>query len=892
MFYRLIGALLIGFVLYGQNGTAYKDPNAPLDKRVDDLLSRMTLEEKASQMLSDSPGIDRLGIPAYNWWNECLHGVARAGVATVFPEPIGLAATWDPDLIHRMATAISDEARAKHHEFVKKGKRGIYQGLTFWTPNINLFRDPRWGRGMETYGEDPYLTSRIAVQFIRGLQGDDPKYLKVVATSKHYAVHSGPESERHTFDARVSETDLWDTYLPHFEATIEEAGAQSVMCAYNAVDGLPACANPQLLSNILRNTWRFGGYVVSDCGAIGDIYQSHKAARTAEQGVAMAVKAGTDLDCGLEYEHLVAAVRQGLLSEKDLDTSVRRLLTARFRLGMFDPPSMVKYAQIAYSVNASKEHGELALETARKSIVLLKNEGKLLPLRKDLKTIGIIGPNANDIELLYGNYNGDALNPVTPLEGIRRKVAPATRVLYAQGSEVAAGVPVFETVPTASLVQTDGNSGKNGLRAEYFNTAAFNGRAYVGRAFVSPAMIRAVPIPQNPKPLFTRVDPVVDFNWRDAAPRADMKDDDFGVRWTGYLAPGVTGKYSLGISGMNAAELYLDGKQVAGFNNVHEKSTEFTTVDLEAGKRYAIRLDFHEVINDASIRLIWAPPHEPYLDKALEIARQSDVVIMTLGLSPRLEGEEMKVNVEGFSGGDRIRLGIPAVQEDLLKRVSALGKPVVLVLLNGSAVAVNWAKEHVPAIVELWYPGQAGGTALADILFGDYNPAGRLPVTFYNSEDQLPPFTDYDMKGRTYRFFEGEPLYPFGYGLSYTTFGYSDLVVPKQVAAGSDVNVTVAVENTGDRPGEEVVQAYIKRTSRSPGSPIRSLAGFERVALNAGEKKTVELKLSPRQLATVEAGGKRIVLPGAVEISIGGGQPGPSALSGTLEITGEPKTLE
>jgi beta-glucosidase len=423
-------AVTAGLPLSGQT---YKDPQQPLDKRVDDLLSRMTLEEQASQLLSASPAIDRLGVPAYDWWNECLHGVARAGRATVFPETIGVAATWDTNLVFRMATAISDEARAKHHEFVRRGKRGIYQGLTFWTPNINLFRDPRWGRGMETYGEDPYLTSRMAVEFIHGLEGNDPKYLKTVATAKHYAVHSGPESSRHVFDARVSEADLRDSYLPHFEAAIKEGGAFSVMCAYNSVDGLPACANPRLLGDILRGEWGFPGYVVSDCGAIGDIYQGHKAARTAAEGVAMAVKAGTDLDCGLEYENVAPAVRQGLLTEKDVDTALRRLLTARFKLGMLDPPEMVHWAQIPYSVNDSPDHQKLALEVARKSIVLLKNEGGVLPLSRNTKTIAVIGPNADSVEVLLGNYNGQPSHPVTPLAGIRQKAAPGTRVLYARG---------------------------------------------------------------------------------------------------------------------------------------------------------------------------------------------------------------------------------------------------------------------------------------------------------------------------------------------------------------------------------------------------------------------------------------------------------------------------
>jgi len=828
-------------------GQTYKDPNQPLDKRVDDLLSRMTLEEKASQLLSASPAIDRLGVPAYDWWNECLHGVARAGRATVFPETIGMAATWDTGFLFRAATAISDEARAKHHEFVRRGKRGIYQGLTFWTPNINIFRDPRWGRGMETYGEDPYLTGRMAVEFIRGLEGDDPKYLKTVATAKHFAVHSGPESTRHVFDARVSETDLRDTYLPQFEMAVKDGGAFSVMCAYNRVDGLPACANPPLLENILRKEWGFPGYVVSDCGAVGDIYQGHKTAKNAAEGVAMAVKAGTDLDCGLEYENVVPAVRQGLLAEKDVDTALRRLLRARFKLGMFDPPEMVRWAQIPYSVNDSPEHRELALEAARKSIVLLKNEGGLLPLDRNMKTIAVIGPNADSVEMLLGNYNGQPSQPVTPLAGIRQKVSADTQVLYARGSDLAEGMPLLETVPASALFTTDGADRQSGLKAEYFNTANFNGRAYFTQAFVSRAMRQAAVIPANPQPLFTRIDPQVDFNWWDGAPRADMDDDNFGVRWTGYLAPPASGKYQLGATGLNAYEVYLDGKRLVQRDNVHERGYEYETVDLQAGKLYPLRVDFHEVHGDADIRLVWAPPHASYEDEALKMARQADVVVMFLGLSPRLEGEEMKVKVEGFSGGDRVRLGIPRVQEALLQHVSALGKPVVLVLLNGSAVAVNWAREHVPAIVELWYPGQAGGSALADVLFGDYNPGGRLPVTFYKSEDQLPPFDDYSMKGRTYRYFEGEPLFPFGYGLSYTTFTYRNLQAPDEARAGSPVKVSVEVENSGKRAGDEVVQLYVKH----PGV-VRELQGFERVPVGAGEHKTVEFALTRASAGEIE----------------------------------------
>ena len=829
-------ALILTSALWSQTTPLYKNPDAPLEKRVDDLLSRMTLEEKVSQMMNDSAAIDRLDVPAYNWWNECLHGVARAGRATVFPEPIGLAATWDTDLIFRAATAISDEARAKHHEFLRRGKRNIYQGLTFWTPNINLVRDPRWGRGMETYGEDPYLTGRLAVQFIKGLQGDNPRYLKVVATAKHFAVHSGPEPSRHSFDAHVEDGDLRESYLPQFEAAIREGGAFSVMCAYNRVNGEPACASPRLLGGILRGEWAFPGYVVSDCGAIGDIFQGHKVAATREEAAARAGKAGTDLDCGAEYSALLPAVQQKLITEAEIDTSLRRLLTARFRLGMFDPPEKVPYAQIPYSVNDSPEHRTLALEAARKSIVLLKNEAGMLPLRKGMKPIAVIGPNADNLDVLLGNYNGDPTEPVTPLEGIRRKVGPRTQVLYAQGSDLAQNMPMPETVPSSALFTSDGPGRGNGLQAEYFNKA-------------------------DPKPLFTRIDPQIAFRWWDGAPRADMDDDNFSVRWTGFLAPPVTGKYQLGAIGMNAFEISLDGKPLVSADNPHHSNYKYEDVELQAGKLYPIRVDFHERVNDAEMRLVWAPPGGKLEDAAMEAARKADAVVLCLGLSPRLEGEEQKVSVPGFEGGDRIDLGLPKAQEDLLRKVAALDKPVVLVLLNGSALGVEWARDHVPAIVEAWYPGQAGGTAVADVLFGDYNPAGRLPVTFYKSADQLPPFEDYDMLGRTYRYFQGEPLYPFGFGLSYTRFTYRLLTLPKGASAKREAKIQVEVLNAGKLAGDEVVQLYLKRR----GEPlIRSLAGFARVALKPGEKKIVEFKLTPRQLSP----------PGTVEISVGGKQPG------------------
>ncbi|HLK51749.1 MAG TPA: glycoside hydrolase family 3 C-terminal domain-containing protein [Bryobacteraceae bacterium] len=877
---RFAACVLLGSAtLLAAGQFPYQNPGLPMERRVDDLLSRLTLAEKVSQLMNDSPAIDRLGIPAYNWWNESLHGVARAGRATVFPEAIGLAATWDTDLMLRVSTAISDEARAKHHEFVRRGKRNIYQGLTFWTPNINLFRDPRWGRGMETYGEDPYLTGRMAVAFIQGMQGDDPRYLKTIATAKHYAVHSGPEPLRHSFDAVPAVSDLVETYLPHFEAAVREGGAWSVMCSYNRVNGLPACANPQLLEDILRKQWGFQGYVVSDCGAIGDIYLNHKAAPDAERGIALALRAGTDLNCGVEYANLIPAVQHGVVSEAEIDRALRRLLLARFKLGMFDPAERVKWARIPYSENDSPAHRQLALETARKSIVLLKNEGHVLPLSKSLKTIAVIGPNADSVDALLGNYNGIPSEPVTILEGIRKKL-PQTRVLYARGGELAANMPTFEVIPATALSASGSLPRTPGLNAGYYASSNFDGRAHRPRELTYPSSGQMVgTIPAHPQPLFTRVDPQIDFNWWDGAPRPDMNDDDFGVRWSGYLTAPVSGTYHLGASCFNAFELYVDDKLLAEANDIHERRYEYGSVPLEAGRSYAIRLDYHQYVGDAACQLVWARPASVDTHEATEAAAQADAIVLVLGLSPRLEGEEMRVPVEGFQGGDRISLDLPRAQEELLQNIAAGGKPVVLVLLNGSAVAVTWARAHVPAIVEAWYPGQAGGAAVADVLFGDYNPAGRLPVTFYQSEKQLPPFTDYGMQGRTYRYFTGKPLFAFGYGLSYTTFAYRSLSVPKRIAAGEPIAVSVEVENTGTIAGEEVVELYVHKPQ---AESIRSLQGFARVFLEPEERKVVRFTLQSAQVSGPGSDGQSRI---DLAISAGGSQSGSGVLTTTVQIS-------
>ena len=829
----------------------YKNPNLSIDERVDDLVSRMTLKEKVSQMISDAAAIDRLGIPKYNWWNECLHGVARAGRATVFPQAIGLAAMWDTDFMHRVATVISDEARAKHHEFVRRGKRGLYQGLTFWSPNINLFRDPRWGRGMETYGEDPYLTGKMAVQFVEGLQGDDPKYLKVVSTVKHFAVHSGPEPARHTFDARISDRDLFETYLPHFRTGIMESHAYSVMCAYNRLDGKACCGSSRLLTKILRDRWGFDGYVVSDCGAIHDIYASHKIVDTPAEAAALAVKAGCDLNCGKTYNGLLEAVEKKLITEEQIDVAVKRLFRARFKLGMFDPDDMVAYAQIPYSVVDSKEHADLAREAARKSIVLLKNDNNMLPLKKDLSTIAVIGPNADNVEVLLGNYNGIPSHPITPLQGIREQVSQNTKVLYSLGCRWAKNLPAFEVVPASALFTTIDGEKKNGLKAEYFDNRDFKG-----------------------KPVVTRIDKNIDFYWWDGAPLDKLDDDNFGVRWSGELVPPVSGTYALGGEGLTGFRIYLDDSLLVQFKSSHESHKRSKDINLVAGHSYKLKVEFFERAGDASMKLLWDVPGRDFEADALAKAKRADATIMFMGLSPRLEGEEMRVKVKGFKGGDRLSLDLPPVQEELMRKINALGKPVVLVLLNGSAVSVNWAQDNIPAIVEAWYPGQAAGQAIADVLFGNYNPAGRLPVTFYKSVNQLPAFTEYNMKKQTYRFFKDDPLYSFGYGLSYTTFRYDDLQLPSSVESGENVAVSVDVTNSGKTAGEEVVQLYVSDEKASVPVPVRSLEGFKRIFLKPGETRKVQFTLTPWQFSVIDKNFKRKVEPGAFTISVGGKQPG------------------
>ena len=822
---------------------AYLDPSLPLEQRVNDLVSRMTLEEKVSQMQDVAAAVPRLGIPAYNWWNEGLHGVARAGNATVFPQAIGLAATWDTDLIHRVAEVISTEARAKYNDAIQHGNTGRYFGLTFWSPNINIFRDPRWGRGQETYGEDPYLTSRIGVAFVTGLQGDDQNYLKTVSTPKHFAVHSGPEVLRHRFNVPVSPHDLVDTYTPAFRATIMEGKADSVMCAYNAVRGEPACAN-HMLFDTLRNKWGFKGYVVSDCWAISDLHQGHGFVLTLEQAAALAVKAGTDLSCGPEFSALPFALRNRLLSNDDLDRAVKRLFEARFRLGMFDPPDRVPWSKLSLADNDTPAHRQVALEAARKSIVLLKNERNTLPLKPSVKTIAVIGPNADSLSVLLGNYNGNPSSYTTILDGLRKRFRN-TEILTEMGS------PITETsavLLSSEYLRTGGANSKPGLSAEYFSNVNLSG-----------------------SPVLKRVDAGVDFEWNNVSPGPGVPAWNYSVRWSGELIPPAQGDYRLGASADGGYRIYLEGKKFIDDSAPHGTRTMTTLVHLQAGHSYPIRMEYLHTWWEATARLLWLPPN--LSEEAVNAARKADVVIAVVGITAQFEGEESDSSDPGFFGGDRLDLNLPRPQQELLESVAATGKPLIVVLTNGSALAVNWAQQHAAAIVEAWYPGEQGGAAVADVLSGDYNPAGRLPVTFYQSVAQLPPFGNYSMAGRTYRYFTELPLYPFGYGLSFSSFNYSDAKVSQaQVAADGTASLSVRVSNASSVPGDEVVQLYLSHPGVD-GAPIRALAGFQRIHLDAGASKNVEFALHDRDLSVVDEAGARRIVPGAVDVWIGGGQP-------------------
>lgn len=826
----------------------FQDPDLDIESRVEDLVSRMTLEEKVSQLTYAAGEVEHLGIPEYNWWNECLHGVARAGKATVFPQAIGMAATFDRELMFEMADITSTEARAKHHDFISRDERGIYQGLTFWSPNINIFRDPRWGRGHETYGEDPYLTGEMAVQFIRGLQGDHPRYLKTVATAKHYVVHSGPEPLRHSFNAVISERDFRDTYLPAFRKSVQQGKAYSVMCAYNRYMGEPCCGSIPLQEELLRGELGFEGYIVSDCGAIHDFHSGHKVVASSEEAAAKGIRSGTDLNCGDQYQALVRAVQEGMISEPEIDVAVKRLMTARMKLGMFDPSDQVPWTEYPIDTVACERHRAVAHRMARESIVLLKNERGALPLSRGLKKVAVIGPNADNAYVQLGNYNGTPVNPVTVYEGIRSKLGTDAEVRFALGTPHHEGLPYLVTVP-GEVLFTDASMTQRGLRAAYFNN--LNGAG---------------------DPVYTQVDDSLDHYWWDGTPPVDgLEEDHYSVTWNGILVPRKNGMHALGVYGQYAT-LIVEGDTIIDINNTHHPNKIFRRLDLAADRPYHVKVIVRDRQGDTNCTLHWEEPDQPLMWEALTAARWADHVVLVMGLTARLEGEEMRgLDLEGFHAGDRTTLNLPGVQQALIRSVAATGKPVTLVLMTGSAVSINREHQEVSSIIQAWYGGEAAGAAVADVLFGAYNPAGRLPVTFYRSVEDLPPFDDYRMEERTYRYFTGEVLYPFGYGLSYTDFSYNNLILDKdEISSGESVTVSVDVTNTGERDGEEVVQLYVRDPESNISRPLRELKGFKRIGIKAGQTVVVTMTLNADELTAYdETAGSYEIEPGRFELMVG-----------------------
>lgn len=849
----LAASICCTLTLAGQEYKSYPmwNPALPLSQRVNDVVSRLTLEEKVAQMLNATPAVERLGIPAYDWWNEVLHGVARTPFkVTSYPQAIGMAATWDSNSLKKMADYSAEEGRAIHNKAIELGRtKERYLGLTYWTPNINIFRDPRWGRGQETYGEDPFLTAQMGAAFVRGLQGNDPKYLKAAACAKHFAVHSGPEPSRHSDNFNPSSYDLWDTYLPAFRELITKAQVAGVMCAYNAVNTQPCCGSDLLMNDILRNQWKFTGYVTSDCWAIDDFFKYHKTHPDATASAVDAVMHGTDVECGQTvYKTLTAAVKSGLIKEAQLDVSLRRLFEIRFRLGMFDPPSMVKFAQTPFTALEAASHKAHALKMAQQSIVLLRNENNTLPLSKKIRKIAVIGPNADNAIAVLGNYNGNPSKVVSVLEGIKDKLGSAVELVYEKG---------INFTNDTLLVHKDSKSlyfleGKPGVKAEYFDNEKLEG-----------------------KPVITQTEPDINHYWPEGV-----------VPFPGLRATHFSARYTTTITAQKDEVLNFESEANDGYYvkindstmvNVWERnrwgSRQFS-YPVQKGKTYTIEMAFRQAEGDATVKLFAGNYVKTDMKALAERVKDADVIVYAGGISPQLEGEEMPVTVPGFKGGDRTSIMLPAVQTELLKTLQATGKPVVFVMLTGSAIAIPWEAENIPAILNAWYGGQSAGTAVADVLFGDYNPGGRLPVTFYKSDSDLPSFMSYDMTNRTYRYFSGEALYPFGYGLSYTTFTYSNLQVTGTVKKGSPVKLTVTVKNSGTRSGEEVVQLYVSHPQAKGKAPLRALKGFQRIPLRAGESKQVSFLLSPEQLSLVAENGSLYQPTGPVDISVGGGQPG------------------
>jgi beta-glucosidase len=850
---------------------AYLDTTLSPEQRAADLVRQMTLEEKASQLVNQARAIPRLKVPAYDWWSESLHGVATNGT-TEFPEPIGLAATFDTDAIHQMGVVISTEGRIKYVQAVKAngGYSKIFQGLDFWAPNINIFRDPRWGRGQETYGEDPYLTGRMGVAFVTGMQGDDPRYYRAISTPKHFVVHSGPEPTRHMADVDVSKHDELDTYLPAFRAAVTEGHADSVMCAYNAINGQPACANDFTLVDQLRNKWGFKGYVVSDCGAVIDIFEGHHYRPTQAQASAISLIHGMDNECAdftatvtdnHDYKPYIDAVQQGYLPESDIDKALVRLFTARIKLGLFDPPDMVPYTRIDEKELDSPEHREMARKIADESMVLLKNDGTL-PLKPSVKKIAVIGPLANQTKVLLGNYNGIPSHTVSILEGMRKEFTGA-QIEYVPGTQFLSREA--DPVPNAALT----TAGKPGVKATYTKLDMTN-----------------INHPEQMKQLAQRVEPNIDTAAQ-SLPAETSGVKPLAIRWETMITAPATGDYNLGMKASGFFRMQLNGKSVTSSYGGDPNEAKLGRVHLEGGRPAALTVEYADINGDAPhARLVWSKVDLTPDPKAIEAAKKADVVVAVVGITSELEGEEMQVSEPGFLGGDRTSIDLPQAEEDLLEALAATHKPLVVVLTNGSALAVNWANEHANAILDAFYPGEEGGSAVADTLSGKNDPAGRLPVTFYTGVSQLPNFEDYSMSNRTYRYFHGKPLYPFGYGLSYTKFSYSGLTLPTEPVKPTDpLTASVTVTNTGSVAGDEVVQLYLE-FPKVAGAPLKALRGFHRVHLDPGASQKVEFTLKDRDLGMVTDLGQPIIAEGQYTVSVGGGQPGTDAptVSGKFDV--------
>lgn len=834
-------------VSYGQE--KYQDKNLPARERAEDLVKQLTLEEKVSLMVDASMAIERLGIKTYNWWNEALHGVARSGLATVLPQPIGMAATFDPDLVYKAFTVVSDEARAKNTQASSQGSYKRYQGLTMWTPTVNIFRDPRWGRGMESYGEDPYLTSVMGISVVKGLQGpDDTEYDKLHACAKHFAVHSGPEWNRHSFNAEdIPLRDLHETYLPPFKALVKDANVKEVMCAYNRFEGDPCCGSNQLLMQILREEWGFDGIVVSDCGAIADFYnerghQTHPDAATAS---ADAVLAGTDLECGSSYSSLIQSVELGLISEKDIDVSVTRLMKARFELGEMDDLSDVSWSKIPYSVVASASHDSLALEVARKSMTLLLNKNNILPLKRDRKVIAVMGPNANDSVMQWGNYNGTPKRTVTILEGLKNAIGDNNKLIYEKGCDL-----VERTLFKTAFNNCISNNGP-GFSAQYWNNKERAG---------DPIAFDQITTPFN---FYTTGATVF-------APGVNLTD--FSAIYKSIFIPEVSGKIEFDFYVCGHLTLYINGEEVKGVRANHGARKMSYSMNAEKGESYDIQINFEYTMGDAQLNFDLGLKEDIDIKKSIERVKEAEIVIFVGGISPALEGEEMGVNLPGFNRGDRTEIELPAVQREFIQALRDAGKKVIFINCSGSPIAIEAEVENCEAILQAWYPGQAGGTAVAEVIFGDYNPAGRLPVTFYKNISQLPDFEDYNMTGRTYRYMTDEPLFPFGYGLSYAHFSYGmPTLNKKSIEAGETLIVSIPISNESMLDGEDVVQVYFRKENDSEG-PDKTLRAFKRVVIPAGQTREVAIELTAHQLEWWNSSTNRMeVQPGTYNVFVGKG---------------------